>query len=76
MEEPGKSCVRELGRHKRTLTEGHELADRPAVPCHDEGLPAVEGAHYPPTVVSQLALADPAAHTARRSMLATRGGHA
>src|SRR5262249_25362333 len=62
---PGKSRVRELGRHKRTLTEGHELADRPAVPCHDEGLPAVEGTHDPPTVVSQLTLADPTAHAAQ-----------
>jgi hypothetical protein len=68
---PGKSRVRELGRHKCTLTERHELADRPAVPCHDEGLPTVEGPHDPPTVVSQFTLADPTTHTAKCSTVAT-----
>jgi hypothetical protein len=39
--------VHELGRHERTLTEGHQLSHGPAIPCDDEGTPAVEGPQDP-----------------------------
>jgi hypothetical protein len=68
----GKRRVHDLGRHERPLTQRHELSDRPAIPRDDERRSAVEGAHNPPAVVSQLALRDPTAHGVQCSAHATR----
>jgi hypothetical protein len=57
--EEGDGCV---GAHEPALSQRRQLADRDAVPGHDERLAAVERAHDLAALVPELSLTDLSRH--------------